>query len=62
MPPTMVRSLVVVPQEAVALNIAEVIDISRYCNLNKLLRVTALGLKFVDLCKRITLVTKGYGK
>ena len=57
--PTTVHSLVAVPQEAVALNIAEVIDISRYCNLNKLLRVTALVLKFVDLCKRITLVTKG---
>ena len=50
--PTIVRSSVAVPQAAVALSIAEVVDVTRFSNLKKLLRVTARVLKFVQLCRR----------
>ena len=48
--PTIVHTFVASADSSVAADISTVIDITRFSALMKLLRVTALVLKFIDLC------------
>ena len=50
--PTIVHTFVASADSSAAVDISTVIDITRLSALMKLLRVTALVLKFVDLCRK----------
>ena len=50
--PTIVHTFVASAGSSAAVDISTVIDITRLSSLMKLLRVTALVLKFVDLCRK----------
>jgi len=51
-PPVIVHSLVNVQSQQNHLNLEAILDLSRYGSMPKLIRVTGLMLKFIDLLKR----------
>ena len=51
--PVIVQSLVAISPSALTINVSSVMDVSRYGSMRKLLRVTAIVLKFIEKCKGI---------
>ena len=52
-PVTIVHSLVSASQSVQSTGISKVMELTRYSSLSKLLRVTAIVLKFIDTCKKL---------
>jgi len=50
--PSIVQSTLTTPHATIALNVSAVVDITQFSCLRKLLRVTALVMKFVELCRQ----------